>query len=83
MKQRKSYKSGFPVGAGNDVGEVEFFSCLFKFFRINQQDCTSFPRKWESAVTDILALDYHEGLALSRISYNINTEKLSAIIKIN
>jgi hypothetical protein len=34
MKQRKNYKNRFPVGAGNDVGEVEFFSYPFKFFRL-------------------------------------------------
>jgi hypothetical protein len=68
MKQRKNYKSRFPVGAGNDVGEVESFSCFFKFCRNNQQDCTSFPRKWESAVTYVLVLDYYEDLALSKIS---------------
>ena len=34
MKQCKNYKSRFPVGAGNDVGEVEFFSYLFKFLEL-------------------------------------------------
>ena len=82
MKQLKNYKSGFPVGAGNDVGEFEFFSCLFKFFRINQQDCTSFPRKWESAVVDMLSLVYYADLALGKTSYNINKARLSATIKI-
>ena len=51
--------------------------------RINQQDCTSFPRKWESAVTDMLALDYYADFALSKINSNINTAKPSTIIKIN
>ena len=85
MKQRKNYKRRFPVGAGNDVGEVEFFSYLFKFFRIDQQDRTSFPRQLagESAVIDLLALDYCAGFALSKISCNIDRAKLSVIIKIN
>jgi len=34
MKQRKNYKSRFPVVAGNDVGEVEFFSYLFMFLEL-------------------------------------------------
>ena len=81
MKQRKNSKSRFPVGAGNDVGKVEFFSYTFKFFRINQEDCTSFQRKWESAVIDMLAIDYYADLALGKISYSINTAKLSVILK--
>ncbi len=72
-----------PGQAGKDVGEVEFFSYLFKFCRINQQDCMSFPRKWESAVADMLALDYYVDFVLSKISCDINTAKLSAIIKIS
>jgi hypothetical protein len=40
----------YPVVAGYDIGEVEFFSYLFKFFRINQQDCKSFRPDRESAL---------------------------------
>jgi len=58
MKQRKNYKSRFPVGAGNDVGKVDVFSYPFKFFRINQQDCPPMQAKWDLPLL-MLALGRH------------------------
>jgi hypothetical protein len=45
--------------------------------------CPDSSGKWESAVIDMLALDYYVGFALNKISCNINTAKRSAMIKIN
>ena len=45
-----------PGQAGNDVGEIEFFSYSFKFFRINQQVCPSFQRRTCEWLGNFLAL---------------------------
>jgi hypothetical protein len=37
--------------------------------------CPDSSGKWESAVIDMLALDYYVGFALNKISCNINTAK--------
>ena len=34
MKQHKNYQGRFPVGAGNDVGEIEFYAYLLKFLEL-------------------------------------------------